>query len=285
MKTGLVLEGGAMRGMFTVGITDVLMENGMTFDGLIGVSAGAVFGCNIKSKQPGRAIRYNTKYCRDPRYCSFRSLRKTGDLFGVDFCYRELPQKLDLFDNATYESNPLPFYVVCTDVETGKAVYHLCENDVESDLKWMQASASMPLAARIVEIDGGKYLDGGVADSVPLRYFQSIGYDRNVVILTQPKGYVKGKNKALPLMKRVFKEYPAFLDTIAHRHEVYNETSAYIEEQERLGNTLVIRPAESLPIGRVEHDPEKLRAVYEIGRKVGEEHLEKVKRFLGMPSF
>lgn len=285
MKTGLVLEGGAMRGMFTVGITDVLMENGMTFDGLIGVSAGAVFGCNIKSKQPGRAIRYNTKYCRDPRYCSFRSLRKTGDLFGVDFCYRELPQKLDLFDNATYESNPLPFYVVCTDVETGKAVYHLCENDVESDLKWMQASASMPLAARIVEIDGGKYLDGGVADSVPLRYFRSIGYDRNVVILTQPKGYIKGKNKALPLMKRVFKEYPAFVDTIAHRHEVYNETSAYIEEQERLGDTLVIRPEESLPIGRVEHDPEKLRTVYEIGRKVGEEHLEKVKRFLGMPSF
>ncbi|MBQ2764616.1 MAG: patatin family protein [Firmicutes bacterium] len=280
MKTGLVLEGGAMRGMFTVGITDVLMENGVMFDGLIGVSAGAVFGCNIKSKQPGRAIRYNTKYCRDPRYCSFRSLRKTGDLFGVDFCYRELPQKLDLFDKEVYESNLLPFYVVCTDVETGKAVYHLCENDVEADLKWMQASASMPLAARIVEIEGGKYLDGGVADSVPLRYFQSIGYEKNVVILTQPKGYVKGKNKALPLMKRAFKSYPDFVDTIAHRHEVYNETSAYVEEQELLGNTLVIRPKAALPIGRVEHDPEKLRAVYEIGRETGEEYLEKVKQFI-----
>lgn len=280
MKTGLVLEGGAMRGMFTAGVTDVLMENGLEFDGLIGVSAGAVFGCNIKSKQPGRAIRYNLKYCNDPRYCSFRSLRKTGDLFGVDFCYRELPQKLDIFDNETYENNPLPFYVVCTDVETGKAVYHLCESDAEKDLKWMQASASMPMAARIVEIDDKKYLDGGVADSVPLRYFQSIGYERNLVILTQPKDYVKGRNKALPLMKRIYKKYPAFLHTVAHRHEVYNETSAYIEEQEHLGNTLVIRPAESLPVGRVEHDPEKLRAAYEIGRKTGTEYLDKVKTFL-----
>ncbi|MBR5329270.1 MAG: patatin family protein [Firmicutes bacterium] len=280
MKTGLVLEGGGMRGMFTVGVTDVLMENGLEFDGLIGVSAGAVFGCNIKSKQPGRAIRYNMKYCRDSRYCSFRSLRKTGDLFGVDFCYRELPQKLDLFDDDTYISNPLPFYVVCTDVETGKAVYHLCENDVENDLKWMQASASMPLAARMVEIDGKKYLDGGVADSVPLCYFQSIGYEKNLVILTQPKGYVKGKNKALPLIKRAYKGYPDFISTVAHRHEVYNETLAYIEEQEKSGKTLVIRPDEKLPVGRVEHNPEKLREVYEIGRKIGKVYLEEIKAFL-----
>lgn len=280
MKTGLVLEGGAMRGMFSMGVVDVLMEEGLTFDGLIGVSAGAAFGCNVKSKQPGRAIRYNMAYSRDPRYCSFHSLRKTGDLFGVDFCYHEIPEKLDPFDEATYEENPLPFYVVCTDVETGQAVYHLCENDIKKDIRWMQASASMPLAARIVEIDGGKYLDGGVADSIPLSYFQSIGYEKNLVILTQPKDYVKTKNKALPLMKRAFKDYPDFLSTIAHRHEVYNDTLAYIEEQEKTGNTLVIRPDASLPIGRVEHDPKKLREVYDIGRRKGAACSAEIRTFL-----
>lgn len=280
MKTGLVLEGGAMRGMFSMGVVDVLMEEGLTFDGLIGVSAGAAFGCNVKSKQPGRVIRYNMAYSRDPRYCSFHSLRKTGDLFGVDFCYHEIPEKLDPFDEATYEENPLPFYVVCTDVETGQAVYHLCENDIKKDIRWMQASASMPLAARIVEIDGGKYLDGGVADSIPLSYFQSIGYEKNLVILTQPKDYVKTKNKALPLMKRAFKDYPDFLSTIAHRHEVYNDTLAYIEEQEKTGNTLVIRPDASLPIGRVEHDPKKLREVYDIGRRKGAACSAEIRAFL-----
>lgn len=280
MKTGLVLEGGAMRGMFTAGVSDVLMEKGFKFDGLIGVSAGAVFGCNIKSGQPGRAIRYNMAYSRDPRYCSFHSLRKTGDLFGVDFCYHEIPEKLDIFDESAYKENPLPFYVVCTDVETGKAVYHLCENEIQKDIQWMQASASMPLAARIVEIDGGKYLDGGVADSIPLRYFQSIGYEKNLVILTQPKGYVKTKNKALPLMKRIYKSYPNFLSTVAHRHEVYNDALAYIEEQEKTGNTLVIRPAAPLPVGRVEHDPEKLRKTYDLGRQSAEDFMTTIKSFL-----
>ena len=280
MKTGLVLEGGAMRGLFSMGICDVLMERDITFDGLIGVSAGAVFGCNVKSHQPGRVIRYNTTYCNDPRYCSFRSLLKTGDLFGVDFCYYELPEQLDLFDRPTYERSELPFYVVCTDVETGKAVYHLCENNIDKDIKWMQASASMPLASRMVNIDGRNYLDGGVADSVPLRYFQSIGFEKNIVILTQPQGYIKGKNKALPLMKRVFRKYPAFVNTIAHRHEVYNETSAYIEEQEQKGNTLVLRPKEPLPVGRVEHDAAKLRAAYDLGRKCAEEHWEDILAFM-----
>ena len=280
MKTGLVLEGGAMRGLFSMGICDVLMEQGITFDGLIGVSAGAVFGCNIKSHQRGRAIRYNTKYCKDPRYCSFRSLIKTGDLFGVDFCYHELPEKLDIFDKETYEASSLPFYVVCTDVETGQAVYHLCENNIKKDILWMQASASMPLASRIVEIDGKPYLDGGVADSIPLRYFQSIGYEKNIVILTQPKGYVKGKNKALPLMKRAFRKYPDFLNTIAHRHEVYNATSAYIEDQEQQGTTLVLRPKVPLPVGRVEHDAAKLRAAYDLGRECAKEHWEEILSFM-----
>lgn len=282
MKKGLILEGGAMRGLFTAGVTDVMMENGIEFDGLIGVSAGACFGCNYKSRQPGRTVRYNTKYCKDPRYCSFRSLIKTGDLYGADFCYRELPKELDPFDYETFLENPMEFYVVCTDVETGRAVYRRLTHGDRNEMHWIRASASMPLASRIVEVDGYKLLDGGVADSVPLKYFESIGYDRNVVILTQPADYVKKPNKLVPLMRRVLWKYPRVVDTMARRHESYNETMDYIREKESRGEVFVIRPTARLEVGHVEHDAAKLRAAYEQGRRAGEENLAAMKRFLGV---
>ena len=217
MKHGLVMEGGAMRGLFTAGVIDVMMEEGIGFDGAIGVSAGAVFGSNYKSNQPGRVIRYNLRFCQDPRYSSFRSLAKTGDLFGADFCYREIPDHLDPFDREAYESSPMDFYVVATDVHTGKPVYHNCRKGDREDLDWFRASASMPLAARIVEVGGYQLLDGGISDSIPLKYLESVGYDRNVVILTQPMGYEKKKNKALPLMKAAYSQYPDLLKTMARR--------------------------------------------------------------------
>ena len=198
MKTGLIMEGGAMRGMFTAGVIDVLMEAGVSFDGAIGVSAGAVFGCNYKSRQIGRVIRYNKAYCQDPRYVSFRSLLKTGDIYGEQFCYHELPDRLDPFDVKTYAQNPMNFYVVCTDADTGKAVYHNCLKGDAEDIQWMRASASMPALSRFVKLDSYSLSDGGTADSIPVRFFESIGYDRNVVILTQPEGYVKKPNQLLP---------------------------------------------------------------------------------------
>ena len=176
-----------MRGLFTAGITDAMMAHGITFDGIIGVSAGAAFGCNIKSKQPGRALRYNLAYSRDPRYCSVRSLLTTGNLYG-DFCYHELPERLDLFDNAAFAASPIAFYVVCTDVDSGNAVYHRLDRADYNDLEWIRASSSMPLVSRIVEVDGYRMLDGGIADSIPLRQFQEFGYEKNIVILTQPRG-------------------------------------------------------------------------------------------------
>lgn len=280
MKTGLVLEGGAMRGMFTAGVTDVMMENSITFDGLIGVSAGAVFGCNYKSNQPGRAIRYNMKYCNHPQYCSFRSLLLTGNLYGADFCYRKLPNELDLFDLESYAKNPMEFYVTCTDVTTGKAVYQKCETADETDLDWFRASASMPLVSRVVEVGGRKLLDGGIADSIPLKQFQSMGYEKNVVILTQPKDYVKKKSGLIPLAKLALRKYPALVQAMADRHIGYNETLAYIKEQEEKGKVLVIRPDAPLPVGHIEHDAEKLRVVYELGRKEGEKQLSAIRSFL-----
>lgn len=198
MKRGLVMEGGAMRGLFTAGVTDVMMEAGIVFDGAIGVSAGAVFGGNYKAGQAGRVLRYNLRFCKDPRYSSLRSLIKTGDLFGADFCYREIPDHLDPFDQAAYAANPMDFFVVATDVHTGRAVYHNCLDGGREDLEWFRASASMPLASRIVSVGGYDLLDGGIADSIPLAYLEEQGYDRNVVVLTQPMGYVKTKNKAMP---------------------------------------------------------------------------------------
>lgn len=272
------MEGGAMRGMFTAGVTDVMMENGITFDGAIGVSAGAAFGCNYKSNQPGRVIRYNSTYCRDPRYAGLRNLIKTGNLFGAEFCYVEIPQKLDLFDEQAFIDNPMEFYVVCTDIEKGEAIYHKC-GESENELEWFRVSASLPLAAKPVEADGKKLLDGGIVDSVPLKYFESIGYNKNVVLLTQPKGFVKQKNKLVPIIRKVLKEYPKVAELLSNRHNDYNETIAYIEEREKSGDVLVIRPPVALNIKPVCRDPEELRRVYNIGRKTGEEMLEQIKAF------
>lgn len=269
-----------MRGMFTAGVMDVLMENGVVFDGAIGVSAGAAFGVNYKSKQIGRVLRYNTRFVRDKRYCGIRVLLKTGNIYSTEFCYDEVPLKHDVFDFDTYEQNPMEFYVVATDVETGAAVYHKYEGRADHVFDWIRASASMPLVSHIVEIDGQKMLDGGIADSIPVRYFESIGYTRNVAVLTQCKDYVKKKNKAMPLVKLAYKEYPHLVETMANRHTVYNETLAYIEEKEQAGELLVIRPETELPVARVEKNPEKLRAAYDTGRRAAQDRLEDIRQYL-----
>ena len=281
MKTGLVLEGGAQRGMFTAGALDVMMERGVSFDGLIGVSAGACFGCNYKSHQPERAMRYNLKYCRDPRYCGMRSLIKTGDYYGADFCYREIPLRLDPFDSETFRNSPVEFYVVCTDVHSGEAVYQKLTKGDEEDMDWIRASASMPMVSRVVHVGGRELLDGGAADSIPLRWFQSIGYEKNVVILTQPRNFVKEKNSMLPLMRVALRKYPKLVDTMAHRHEVYNASTAYVRAEEAAGRAFVLAPDAPLPIKRTEKDPEKLRAVYEMGRRSMERNLDAMLEFMG----
>lgn len=280
IKRGLILEGGAMRGMFTAGVLDVFMENNIEFDGIIAVSAGATFGCNYISGQIGRTIRYNKKYCRDKRYCSFRSLITTGDLYGEDFCYNKIPNELDPFDNEAYKKSTTEFYIVATDIESGLPVYKKYDVDDPDALSWMRASASMPLASRIVEIGNRKFLDGGMSDSVPIKEFEKMGYDKNVVILTQPYDYVKSKNSVLPLIKLVYKKYPKLIDVMKNRHIMYNETTDYIKEKENKGELFVIRPKEKLCVNHVEHDAQKLEAAYQEGRKAALENLNKVQEFL-----
>ena len=279
MKKGLVLEGGAMRGLWTAGVTDVMMEHDVWPDGLIGVSAGAAFGCNYKSRQPGRAIRYNTRFARDARYSGVRSLLTTGDYFNAEFGYHVIPKQYDVFDDDAFNQNPMEFIVVCTDVETGEAVYQPLTEASYDTYEYIRASASMPLASKVVKLQGRKLLDGGVSDSIPLAYFEKIGYRKNVVILTQPLGYQKQHLRLMPLMRMALRKYPKMIQAMDVRHEMYNKQLEYVAEAEREGRCMIIRPDEKIPIGHISHDADQMRLVYEMGRKAGERHLDRIREF------
>lgn len=278
-NTGLVLEGGAMRGLFTAGVIDVLMENGIAFPAFVGVSAGAAFGCNYKSRQIGRALRYNKRFCRDPRYCSFRSLFKTGDVFGAQFCYHEVPNTLDPFDGKAFNENPMAFYLVASDVETGKPFYKRLDRADDTAYEWIRASASMPIVSRVVELDGKKFLDGGVTDSIPLAFMER-QYDRNVVVLTRPRDYQKQPASKLWLYRLTLRKYPNMLRAVRERHLMYNEQRAHVFAQEKAGKAFVICPDKPLEVGRMEHDPEQLQKAYDTGRQTALRQLGALKRFM-----
>ena len=277
---GVVLEGGGMRGLYTAGVLDVWMENGITATATVGVSAGAVFGCNFKSHQIGRVLRYNLRFCNDPRYASLRNLVTTGDLYTRDFAYRELPHELDIFDVDTFAADPMRFTVVCTDLETGEPVYQDLTTGDDEELDWMRASASVPLLARPVELDGHKLLDGGIADPIPVRWMLGQGYDKLVVVLTQPADYRKQPNRYMPLMRKVLHDYPAFVQEVGDRHVRYNTTLGEIALLERAGKALVIRPSESVKAPVATKDSEELERIYQVGRADAEAWLPALKAYL-----
>ena len=280
MKTGLVLEGGAMRGLFTAGVLDAFLEEGISFDGIVGVSAGAAFGCNLKSRQKGRVLRYNTKFCRNPRYCSFRSLALTGDLYGRKFCYEELPERLDPFDWEAWENDPTPFWVTCTHVKSGEARYFLCDQDRKRTMDIFCASASMPLVSRKVMIDGEAYLDGGLADSIPLGFMESRGFEKNLVILTQPREYRKESSSALSLVSLRYGKKSGLYRCMENRHRHYNARREEIFRREKEGRAFVLAPEEPLPVGRIEKDAEKLRLAHKIGYQTAKAQMAAIKEFL-----
>lgn len=280
MNVGLVLEGGGMRGLFTAGVMDVMMVHNLSFNAMIGVSSGATFGCNFKSHQPGRVLRYNLTLKDDPRYMGIRNYLRTGDLVGAEFSYYTLPQKLDPFDYQTFRQDPTEFHVVCTDVMTGKPVYHRLDSMDGKGAEWIRASASLPLLSRPVSIGNLRLLDGGISDSIPLRYLQGLGNERCVVVLTQPKGFFKRKTKLMPLFHLFMHRYPAIVQAMSRRHLMYNEELAYLNNQERQGKVIIISPQQELPIGRTEQDETKMRRVYAIGRQTGEAMLPLVQAFI-----
>lgn len=265
-QIGLVLEGGGMRGLFTAGVLDSFFAEGIRFGGIIGVSAGAAFGCNYKSRQPGRALRYNLRFCRDRRYWGFGSLLRTGDLFNAEFCYRTLPRELDPWDGEAFERDPTRFWAVATDVETGDPVYPELSKADDRACDWIQASSSMPLVSRPVEIDGRRYLDGGISDSVPLAKSQSLGFARNVVILTRPAGYRKRPSRLLRLWHPFLRDIPAVESALRARASRYNEALDFIGAEAARGAAFVIRPPAEIPIGRVSRSRAAVQAAYDMGR-------------------
>jgi len=279
-KIGMILEGGGNRAIYTAGVLDVFMENNIAVDGVIGVSAGAIHACNYVSKQIGRSLGCAKLSCENPQHMGVRSLIKTGDYFGAKFCYYDIPQRLYPFDNDTFEKSATAYYVTCTDVHTGEAVYQQCLTLRDEMVEWIRASASMPLVSRIVDINGQKLLDGGIADSIPLEAFQKLGYQRNIVILTRIAGYRKKPNLLMPLMKRRMKQYPQFLHTAENRHIVYNNEVEYVEQAEKNGEIFLIRPQEYVNISRTEKDVNKINQMYELGRRDALAQLEQVKDFI-----
>lgn len=280
VKFGLVLEGGAMRGLFSAGAMDSLMEAGIKFDGIIGVSAGACFGCNYKSGQIGRTLRYNKLLANDSRYCSLKSLIKTGDLFGADFCYREVPEVIDPFDNEAFEKNPTEFYLVATDCNSGEPVYKKLTSSRGDCYEWMRASASMPIVSRPVRIDGLTLLDGGLSDALPLAYFEGLGFKKNVVITTRPYGYRKRPSRFTPMAKLFLAKYPKIYQSLKTRHHGYNNAISYLEKQVADGHALCIAPSEPLPISRICHNPEQMQKAYDIGRAAGETAISSIRTFM-----
>ncbi len=261
-----------------MGILDVFMEEGIVFDGVAGVSAGVAFGCNYKSGQIGRVLRYNKRFHKDWRFKSWRSLILTGDLFGADFCYNVIPNELDVFDCNAFESNSTDFWAVVTDCQTGKAVYRKLKDGRAEDMQWVRASASMPIASRPVPIDGRQYLDGGLADSIPLEFMEKQGYDRNVVILTQPIDYVKPAYPKVASM--LIHNTPKAAELLRNRHILYNAQTAYVKSRADKGDALILCPEGPLNIGVLERNTDEMERVYNAGRTVADANMEKVRSFL-----
>lgn len=278
-KTGLILEGGGLRGVFTAGVCDFFLEKGIHFDNCIGVSAGACHGCSFLSNQHGRAYSVTVNYLDRKEFISMENLIKTGNLFGPEMIYHEIPEKLYPIDNEAFKKNGTDFYATVTNCITGKAEYKKI-NDLFEDVEYVHASSSLPLVSKEVFFDGIPYLDGGIADSIPIKKSIEIGCTKNVVVLTQPKGFVKQKTKALPLVERAYRKYPEMVKAVAQRHIVYNETLRYIYSLEEKGEIFVIRPEFPLKVRTAEKNKDKLKSAYEHGYKAAENLYEELVIYL-----
>ena len=265
MKIGLVLEGGAMRGMYTAGVLDTFLDKDFWVDGIISVSAGALFGVNYPSRQKERAIRYNKKFISDKRYISFKSLVSTGNIVNKDFAFYEVPFKYDVFDNKTFKESDIDFYVAVTNLQTAQAEYvKLIDPLVQMEV--LRATSAMPYVSRPVEIEGIPYLDGAIADSIPVEQMQKLGYDKIIVILTRTLEYRKSKPMTW-IAKWFYRCYPYFADAVNQRYAMYNRQVENVIKLAEKGDIFVIRPSVDLKIKRIEKDPNKLQAMYELGMK------------------
>lgn len=278
MKIGLVLEGGAMRGLFTAGVLDIFLDNNVEVTDVVGVSAGTLFGVNYVSKQRGRALRYNLKYINDKRYMNVKSWLKTGNLINKDFTYYKLPFQLDVFDNKTFKESPINFFATVTNIETGEAEFVKIK-DAYKQMETLRATSALPFISEIIEVGDKKYLDGGISNSIPVDFFEKQDFDKVIVILTRPITYRKEKTTGIQY-KLFYKKYPKLVEKLENRYKEYNDTVDKIVELEKEGKLFVIRPSENITIKRLEKDIEKLQKVYDLGLKDGNNIIEDLKQYL-----
>ena len=278
-EAGLVLEGGGMKGVFTAGVLDFFLDKGIEFKNIYGVSAGACTMSSYVSKQRGRALETMTDYLGSKRYMGAYSLLTTGDIFGVDFSYDLVPNYLNPFDYETFKKYEGNAYAVVTNIVTGEAEY-IKLKDMETDVEYVRASSSLPLVSRNVEINGNKYLDGGMADSIPIRKSEADGNVKNIVVMTKPVGYRREKEKALAAFKARYIKYPKVYELMKNRHIVYNETVDYIEKQAREKKLILLRPLDDIYIDRLEKDSDKLTALYNEGYKEAEQRYDEIMEYL-----
>lgn len=278
-QTALILEGGAMRGLYSAGVLDVLMKNKIGFDVVYGVSAGALFGLNYKSRQIGRVLRYNLKYANNKNYMGLYSLITTGNIMNKDFCFKKLVYELDKLDFETYNTSPVDFYAVVTNIQTGKPEY-IKIDDAEKGMEYFRASGSMPFVSKPVEMDGKLYLDGGISDPVPLKKVLETGAQKIVIILTRPWGYRKKNPHSRLIYKLFYKNFPNFVETASNRFQIYNETMDLIEKYEREKKIVVLRPSKLIKIKRVEKDISKLQAMYDLGAADCTDRLEEIREYI-----
>lgn len=277
---GLIIEGGGMRGIFAAGVLDYFLDKDIVFDNVIGVSAGACHACSYVCGQRGRAFATATDYMDRWEYCSLRSLRKTGNMFGAEFIYHKIPEELYPIDNEAFHQSGIRFQVGVTDCETGEPAYPEIK-DMFDDVDYILASGSLPFLAQMVEIDGRKYMDGGISDSIPLAQSIRQGNGKNVVILTRPRSYTKTASRIVPLLKLKYGRYPGLIRALQQRHQKYNETLELIRREEEAGRAFVIAPMGDLDIGRTERNMEKLKKAYQEGYYVTESLGKRLEAYLG----
>lgn len=270
-NTGLVLEGGGMRGVFTSGVLDAFMKHGLYFDYVVAVSAGACNGLSYVSHQPRRARYSNIDMLVKYDYLSIKHLFTDGCIFDPKLLYDKFPNELIPYDYDAYFANPATFEMAVTNCVTGYAEY-LTEKSGNRQrlLDICRASSSLPYVSKVVDVDGGHYLDGGIVDSIPIMRAIETGHKRNVVIATRNRGFRNtGKDRKIP--RFIYRNYPRLRVALGHRIEVYNKQLEMLERMEDSGEVLCIRPQKPMEVGRIEKDASKLEALYEEGFRLGEE--------------
>ncbi len=280
-KTILVCEGGSLRGMYTSGVIDTFMDENIHIDAIIGVSAGALFSPNYFSNQKGRALRYSKRFCNDKRNMSFRNFLFTGNLVSKQFAYYDITLKHDIFDNKTFMKNNTGFYAACTNVETGEAEY-LEMHDIVKEMEILRATAAIPFVSQMVKLNGKKYLDGGVGDSIPVLQAKKMGYDKIIVVLTRDASYRKDPlSKAMEyLLKLRYWRYPKFIEAMMNRHNRYNQTLEQIQAMKNSHELFVISPSSPIQMHTIERDPDKLQSVYDLGVKDCKNLIHELKDYL-----